>query len=169
MKGTLYFVPEITVGDRDRKKFESDPVFPGGSQVYIGVVQNHSWSLDPDMRLAILDDYQNVALTMADWDGLRPGVEIQTFHDTLASEDAVAERLRDFEIVVAMRERTAFRRKLLERLPKLKLLVTTGMVNASIDKQAAAERGIIVTGTSSLQHPTAELTWGLILALARNI
>src|ERR1700730_6434219 len=121
------------------------------------------------MRLAILDDYQNVALAMADWDGLRPGVEIQIFHGTLTSEDAVAELLRDFDIIVAMRERTAFRRPLLERLPKLKLLVTTGMVNASIDKKTAAERGIIVSGTSSLRHPTAELTWGLILALARNI
>jgi phosphoglycerate dehydrogenase-like enzyme len=121
------------------------------------------------MRLAILDDYQNVALSMADWDGLRPSLEIQIFRDTLKSEDAVAERLRDFDIVVAMRERTAFRRSLLERLPKLKLLVTTGMVNASIDKKAAAERGIIVSGTTSLRHPTAELTWGLMLALARNI
>jgi phosphoglycerate dehydrogenase-like enzyme len=121
------------------------------------------------MRLAILDDYQNVALSMADWDGLRPSLQIQIFRDTLKSEDAVAERLRDFEIVVAMRERTAFRRSLLERLPKLKLLVTTGMVNASIDKKAAAERGIIVSGTTSLRHPTAELTWGLMLALARNI
>ena len=121
------------------------------------------------MRLAILDDYQNVALTMADWDGLRPGVEIQSFHDTLASEDAVSERLRDFEIVVAMRERTAFRRTLIERLPKLKLLVTTGMLNASIDLKAAEERRIVVSGTSVLRHPTAELTWGLILALARGI
>jgi phosphoglycerate dehydrogenase-like enzyme len=121
------------------------------------------------MRLAILDDYQNVALSMADWDGLRPSLQIQIFRDILKSEDAVAERLRDFEIVVAMRERTAFRRSLLERLPKLKLLVTTGMVNASIDKKAAAERGIVVSGTTSLRHPTAELTWGLMLALARNI
>jgi phosphoglycerate dehydrogenase-like enzyme len=121
------------------------------------------------MRLAILDDYQNVALSMADWDGLRPSLQIQIFRDTLKREDAVAERLRDFEIVVAMRERTAFRRSLLERLPKLKLLVTTGMVNASIDKKAAAEQGIIVSGTTSLRHPTAELTWGLMLALARNI
>ena len=124
---------------------------------------------DTSMRLAILDDYQNVALTMADWDGLRPSLQIQIFRDTLPSEDAVAERLRGFEIVVAMRERTAFRRSLLERLPKLQLLVTTGMVNASIDKKAAAERGIIVSGTTSLRHPTAELTWGLMLALARNI
>ena len=121
------------------------------------------------MRLAILDDYQNVALTMAEWDGLRPGTDIETFSDTLASEDALVERLREFEIVVAMRERTAFRRSLLERLPSLQLLVTTGMMNASIDVKAAAERGIVVSGTTSLRHPTAELTWGLILALARNI
>jgi phosphoglycerate dehydrogenase-like enzyme len=121
------------------------------------------------MRLAILDDYQNAALAMADWNILLPTVEVQTFHDTLASEDSVAERLRDFEIIVAMRERTPFRQTLLERLPKLKLLVTTGMVNASIDLKAAAERGIVVCGTSVLRHPTAELTWGLILALARSI
>jgi phosphoglycerate dehydrogenase-like enzyme len=121
------------------------------------------------MRLAILDDYQRAALAMADWDSLRPAMEIQSFHDILVSDDAVAERLRDFEIIVAMRERTAFRRSLLERLPKLKLLVTTGMVNASIDLKAAAERGIVVCGTSALRHPTAELTLGLILVLARSI
>jgi phosphoglycerate dehydrogenase-like enzyme len=121
------------------------------------------------MRLAILDDYQQAALALADWEGLRPGVEIQTFHDAFASEDVVAEALRAFEIVVVMRERTAFRRTLLERLPKLQLLVTTGMVNASIDLKAAAERGVLVCGTDSLRHPTAELTWGLLLALARSI
>jgi phosphoglycerate dehydrogenase-like enzyme len=121
------------------------------------------------MRLAILDDYQKAALAMAEWDGLRPGVEIRTFHCTLEGEEAAAEALCDFEIVVAMRERTAFRRTLLERLPKLQLLVTTGRVNASIDLSAAAERGIVVCGTDSLWHPTAELTWGLILALVRSI
>src|ERR1700730_5551482 len=121
------------------------------------------------MRLPILDDYQKTCLSMADWDGLRHTLEIQTFHDTLASEDAVAARLRDFEIIVAMRERTAFRRTLLERLPNLNLLVTTGMRNASIDVKAANEFGIVVAGTSALPHPTAELTWGLILSLARSI
>jgi phosphoglycerate dehydrogenase-like enzyme len=120
-------------------------------------------------RLAILDDYQRAALSMADWDSLGPAVDVHVFHDTLASEDAVAERLSDFEIIVAMRERTAFRRTLLERLPRLELLITTGMRNASIDVKAAAEQGILVTGTKSLSHPTAELTWALILALARNI
>lgn len=131
-------------------------------------MQTGVW-INTTMRLAILDDYQSVALAMADWKSLGPAIEVQTFHDTLASEDAVAERLRDFEIVVAMRERTAFRQSLLERLPKLKLLVTTGTHNASIDKKAAAERGIVVSGTSALPPPTMELAWGLILALARNI
>jgi phosphoglycerate dehydrogenase-like enzyme len=146
-----------------------DSIFPG-EVGYIGrQCKFHIGAFDADMRLAVLDDYQKAALAMADWDGLRPGVEIQAFHDMLVSEDAVAERLRDFEIVVAMRERTAFRRTLLDRLTKLQLLVTTGMVNASIDLKAAAERGIVVCGTDSLRHPTAELTWGLILSLARSI
>jgi phosphoglycerate dehydrogenase-like enzyme len=121
------------------------------------------------MRLAILDDYQGAALAMADWESLRPAVELRTFHNTLADEHALVERLRDFEIVVAMRERTSFRRSLLEQLPKLKLLITTGMRNAAIDVRAAAERGIVVAGTRSLPYPTAELTWALILALARNV
>jgi phosphoglycerate dehydrogenase-like enzyme len=120
-------------------------------------------------RLAILDDYQNVALSMANWEALKPAVDVQVFHDTLATEDAVADRLRDFEIVVAMRERTPFRRSLLERLPKLKLLVTTGMVNASIDVKAATELGVTVCGTRSSSYSTMELAWGLILALARSI
>ena len=121
------------------------------------------------VRLAILDDYQNVALSMANWEVLKPTVDVQVFHDTVATEDAVAERLRDFEILVAMRERTPFRRSLLARLPKLKLLVTTGMVNASIDAKAAAELGIMVCGTRSSSYSTMELAWGLILALARSI
>jgi phosphoglycerate dehydrogenase-like enzyme len=121
------------------------------------------------MRLAILDDYQRKACAMADWDSLRPPVLLQAFHDTLANEDAVFERLRDFEIVVAMRERTRFPRSLLERLSKLQLLITTGMRNASIDVKAAIERGIVVSGTGMLPYPTMELCWGLILALARNI
>lgn len=121
------------------------------------------------MRLAILDDYQNAALSAADWSSLGPEVSTEAFHDVLGSEDAAAERLREFEIIVAMRERTAFPRTLLERLPKLKLLVTAGMRNAAIDSKAAAERGIVVAGTGMLPYPTAELTWGLILSLARHI
>src|SRR5450759_3823781 len=97
-------------------------------------------------RLAILDDYQKVALRMADWKSLGPAVGVEVFHDTISDPAALVERLRDFEIIVAMRERTPFRSDLLERLGALKLLVTTGMRNASIDLKAAAERGIMVCG-----------------------
>ena len=119
-------------------------------------------------RVAILDDYQNVARRMADWASL-PGTDVVVFADHLKDAGAVVARLADFDAVVAMRERTAFPRALLERLPKLKLLVTTGMRNASIDVAAATERGIVVCGTAGLPYPTAELTWGLILALMRRI
>lgn len=120
-------------------------------------------------RVAILDDYQNVALTMADWSALPAGTEVVAFPDHLADPAAVAARLADFEIVVAMRERTPFPRRLFERVPRLRLLVTTGMRNASIDIGAAEERGVVVSGTAGLPYPTAELTWGLILALSRRI
>ncbi|MGO8867233.1 MAG: D-2-hydroxyacid dehydrogenase family protein [Alphaproteobacteria bacterium] len=121
------------------------------------------------MRAAILDDYQGVALASADWASLKPAVEATVFRDTRADVDEVAKRLADFEIVVAMRERTPFPKALLERLPKLRLLVTTGKRNASIDLKAAAAKGIVVCGTDMLPYPTAELTWGLILSLVRNI
>jgi phosphoglycerate dehydrogenase-like enzyme len=120
-------------------------------------------------RLAILDDYQKVALQMADWKSLGSAVTVEAFHDTLSDQDALAERLQEFEMVVAMRERTPFRSALLERLGKLKLLVTTGVRNASIDLKAAAERGVLVCGTDVVPSSTVELTWGLILALARHI
>jgi phosphoglycerate dehydrogenase-like enzyme len=119
-------------------------------------------------RVAILDDYQNAALTWADWSSL-PDTTVQTFPDHLDGEDALVQRLQDFDVVVAMRERTPFPRSLLERLPNLKLLVTTGSRNAAIDVRAAKDRGIVVSGTRSLRNPTAELTWGLILGLARHI
>ena len=120
-------------------------------------------------RVAILDDYQNVARRMADWASLLAGTEVVVFSDHLSDPGAVAARLADFDAVIAMRERTPFHRTLLERLPKLKLLVTTGMRNASIDVAAAVERKIVVCGTAGLPYPTAELTWGLILALFRHI
>ena len=120
-------------------------------------------------RVAILDDYQHVARRMADWSTLPAGTDVVVFAEHLKDAGAVAARLADFEAVVAMRERTAFPRALLERLPKLKLLVTTGMRNASIDVGAAVERKIVVCGTAGLPYPTAELTWGLILALVRRI
>jgi phosphoglycerate dehydrogenase-like enzyme len=121
------------------------------------------------VRVAVLDDYQGVALQMADWRQLPADVQVQVFRDHLAEASAVAARLRDVDIVVAMRERTPFPRSLLAQLPKLKLLVTTGMRNASIDVEAAAALGITVCGTQGLPYPTAELTWGLILALLRHI
>jgi phosphoglycerate dehydrogenase-like enzyme len=120
-------------------------------------------------RVAILDDYQGVALHMANWDALSAETEIQVFRDHLADQSAVEARLANFEVVVAMRERTPFPSGLIERLPRLRLLVTTGMRNASIDLQAAKDCGVVVCGTEGLPYPTAELTWGLILALARHI
>ncbi len=120
-------------------------------------------------RLAILDDYQGVALQMADWSRLGGKVEITVFRDHLSDERAVAERLQDFQIVCLMRERTPFPRSLFEKLPKLEHLVTSGMRNRSIDLQAARDRGVVVTGTPSLDHPTMELTWALILGLARSV
>ncbi|HYM70456.1 MAG TPA: NAD(P)-dependent oxidoreductase, partial [bacterium] len=121
------------------------------------------------MRVAVLDDYQGVALTMADWGALGAGVQVEVFRDHLKDEGEIAARLAPFAAVVAMRERTPFGASLLERLPGLELLVTTGMGNASIDLDAASRAGIVVSGTPMLPYPTAELTWGLILALARRI
>ena len=120
-------------------------------------------------RVAILDDYQRVALSIADWSILGAGVSVQPFHERIGGEDAVAERLRNFDVIVAMRERTPFPRTLIERLPALKLLVTTGRRNAAIDVHAASVRGIVVSGTGTLSAPPVELTWGLILSLARHI
>jgi phosphoglycerate dehydrogenase-like enzyme len=118
-------------------------------------------------RVAILDDYQRVAARLVG--DLGPGVELEAFADHVAEEDELVARLEPFEVVVAMRERTPFPARVLERLPGLRLLVTTGMGNASIDLAAAARRGILVSGTRILVHPTAELALGLILALARRI
>ena len=118
-------------------------------------------------RVAILDDYQDVARRLADWKSLPADVAV--FRDHLSDESQVAARLADFDVVVAMRERTPFPRSLFERLPRLRLLVTTGMRNASIDLRAAADRGVVVSGTAGLPSPTAELTWALILALVRHV
>ena len=120
------------------------------------------------VRIAILDDYQNVALSKGDW-GSIADAQVQSFQDHIADEDALAKRLEPFEIIVAMRERTPFPRSLVERLPNLKLLVTTGARNASFDMAAINERGITVCGTRGSRTSTAELTWGLILGLTRHI
>lgn len=121
------------------------------------------------LRCTILDDYQQVALACADWSGLGKEVGVEAIFEPIADHDRLAERLAAVDIVVAMRERTRFDRGLFERLPALRLLVTTGMRNASIDLDAANERGITVCGTGSHPGPAAELTWALILALAREI
>ncbi|MBV8888493.1 MAG: D-2-hydroxyacid dehydrogenase family protein [Alphaproteobacteria bacterium] len=122
------------------------------------------------MRLSILDDYQGVALDMADWAPVRArGVEIMVERHAFADEDAAARALADSEIVAAMRERTPFPKSLVERLPKLKLLITTGMRNASFDMAALTERGVTVCGTGGGNEDTAELAWGLILGAARRI
>jgi len=120
-------------------------------------------------RVAVLDDYQKVALSIADWKILEPEAEVQAFADNLVDVPHLAERLHTFDAAVLMRERTPFPRALFERLPNLRLIVTAGMRNASIDMAAAAEKGVLVTGTDMLGHPTAELTWGLIIGLLRHI
>jgi phosphoglycerate dehydrogenase-like enzyme len=120
-------------------------------------------------RVALLDDYQDVALQMADWQSLPPNVEVQAFRDHLSDENALVERLQEMNVIMAMRERTPFQRSLLERLPNLNLLITAGMRNASIDLQAASDCAVLVCGTEGLGYPTAELTWGLILSLMRRI
>jgi phosphoglycerate dehydrogenase-like enzyme len=120
-------------------------------------------------RIGILDDYQGVALALGPWHRVMPHAAIEVFRDTLKDPDALAARLAAFDALVIMRERTPFPRALIERLPHLRLLVTTGARNRSIDVAACAERGITVCGTGSFAHPTVDLTWALILALVRGI
>ena len=120
-------------------------------------------------RIAILDDYQNTARECADWDSIPGHPGIVAFHEHLPSEDAVAEALADFDIVVAMRERTPFPASLMARLPKLRLLVTTGKRNLAIDMGAARARGVPVCGTALLPYAAFEHAWALILALAKRI
>jgi phosphoglycerate dehydrogenase-like enzyme len=121
------------------------------------------------ISVALLDDYQNVAMQMADWNSLAPRAKVIAFPDHLDDIDALAERLRAFEVIVLMRERTRVPRALIERLPNLKLLITAAMWNASVDIDAATERGIQVCGTDDLPTPAAEMALGLMLALARAI
>ena len=119
-------------------------------------------------RIAITDDYQNVALAMADWSKLRANHEVVVFNRPFASQDDAAQSLAGFDVLAIMRERTAFPRALLDRLPGLKLIVTTGARNASVDVKACTEKGITVCGTEGGNHATAELAMAIILGLARN-
>jgi phosphoglycerate dehydrogenase-like enzyme len=121
------------------------------------------------MRIAVLDDYQEVSLQLADWSALDPQAKVTVFSDTITGEDALAERLEPFEVICAMRERTPFPATLLRRLPNLKLLVSTGHRNASIDVAAAKAQGVTVCGTDSSAHATAELATTLLLALSRRL
>lgn len=120
-------------------------------------------------RLAILDDFQGVALQNADWSKVAAAFEIKVFRDWLPQGEERARILAPFEAIVAMRERTPFPAALIEALPNLRLLVTTGMWNRSIDHEAAARRGITVCGTGSSPQAPVELTWALILAAARHV
>jgi phosphoglycerate dehydrogenase-like enzyme len=121
------------------------------------------------MKIAILDDYQGVALKMADWSVLAGRAQVDVFKDHLADSDAVIARLLPYQVVCVMRERTPLSRDIIERLPNLKLIASTAPRNASIDLEAAAERGIKVAHTGYFGSPTVELTWALILAGARHI
>src|SRR5579875_1358872 len=120
------------------------------------------------MRIAILDDYQGVALASADWSRLG-SLEVTPFHSHIADTSDLVGALRPYDVVVAMRERTFFDAARLAELPSLRLLVTTGMANASIDVAFARSRGVTVCGTRGSAGATAELTWALILSLVRHI
>ena len=120
-------------------------------------------------RLAILDDYQNVALKLADWSSVKGDLDIKVFNHHLGGDEEVIKALHGFQIIKAMRERTRFSRKVIESLPDLKLIITTGMRNASIDVKAANERGITVCGTGGFGNPTTGVAVGLMLELTRRI
>ena len=121
------------------------------------------------LRCAILDDYFNLTLQLANWSRIADRVDVTAFNEPFASSAAAAGALKDFEIICAMRERTPFPRTLFEALPKLKLLITSGMRNAAIDSQAAKDRQVVLCGTQWGRDPTAALTMGLILELTRSI
>lgn len=121
------------------------------------------------MNVAVLDDYQGVARHFADWKSLGKNVYVRFFHDHVEDEDELAQRLDRFEIICIMRERTPFPRSLIEKLPHLKLIVTTGKRNAALDVAACKARGVTVCGTAGSGGSTIELAWGLIISLARGI
>src|SRR6185295_5270829 len=120
-------------------------------------------------KIAVLDDYQNAALESADWSVLRDRADISLFQDHLADPDAVIERLLPFDVVCVMRERTPLSRNVIERLPNLKLIASTGSGNSSIDIEAAGDHGVEVVHTGYRSDPTVEFTWALILASVRHI
>src|SRR5258708_27392425 len=127
------------------------------------------WMPMKKYKIAVLDDYQNVALQSADWSVLRDRTDIAVFQNHLADPDAVIKRLLPFDVVCVMRERTPLPRRVIEHLPNLKLIASTGAGNASIDVVAAADHGIGVVHTGYRSDPTIELTWEAMLASARDV
>lgn len=123
----------------------------------------------PSAKIAVLDDYQGVALQMADWSAVQSRAELTVFRDHLSDPDQVAERLGPFDVLCVMRERTPLQRPLFERLPNLKLVVSTGSRNASIDLAAAKEHGVVVCATGYVGHGAAELTWALLMAAVKHL
>ncbi|MFL9956288.1 D-2-hydroxyacid dehydrogenase family protein [Paraburkholderia nemoris] len=121
------------------------------------------------IKVAVLDDYQNVALSVADWSPLKDLADVTVFNDHVADIGSLIQRLQPFDVVCVMRERTPLSREVIENLPNLKLIASTGPGNVSIDQEAAAERGIEIRHTGYSSTPTIEMTWALILAMARNI
>ncbi|WP_338580730.1 D-2-hydroxyacid dehydrogenase family protein [Pseudomonas sp. MAG733B] len=121
------------------------------------------------VQIAVIDDWQDVARNVVDWSLLEDIGQVSFIHDYPADNEALAQRLGDFEVICVMRERTRFDAELLGRLPKLKLLVTGGMRNFALDLNAAKALGIQVCGTDSYKHAAPELTWALIMAATRNL
>lgn len=121
------------------------------------------------VKVAVLDDYQGTALAAADWSPLDGRAEVTVFRDHLSDPDAVVARLTPFDVVCVMRERTPLTRAIIERLPRLRLIASTGPANASIDRDAAAERGITIAHTGYSSNGAIELTWALILAAVRHV
>ncbi len=132
-------------------------------------MNNATSSKQEGFRIAVLDDYQRVALSLADWSVLDARATVTVFNDHFPDTEAVVDRLKPFDVVCVMRERTPMTRTIIERLPKLRLIASTAFRNASIDLKAAEERGIQVVHTGYTSAPTIELTWALILGGARNL
>src|SRR6266849_2854985 len=140
-----------------------------GSERMTSLWRHAMSSKEERFRIAVLDDYQHVALSLADWSVLDARASVTVFNDHLADSDAVVERLQPFDIICVMRERTPMTRTIIERLPRLRMIASTGTRNASIDLKAAEERGVRVVHTGYTSAPTIELTWALILGSARNL
>src|SRR5882762_2057332 len=154
--------------DTTRHTAGKPPSGPGSERI-ISLRRHAMSSTQEPFRIAVLDDYQHVALSLADWSVLDARATVTVFSDHLADPDAVVERLQPFDIVCVMRERTPMTRTIIERLPKLRMIASTGSRNASIDLKAAEGRGVQVVHTGYTSAPTIELTWALILGSARNL